>query len=65
MLIRCYSWKLGVDLVMPGMKMDLENLRAELAAGTLSEEQLRKCAQHIIRVILRLNRYETSQKADG
>ena len=50
---------------MPGMKMDLENLRAELAAGTLSEEQLRKCAQHIIRVILRSNRYETSQKADG
>ena len=55
----------GVDLVMPGMEMELENLRAELAAGTLSEEQLRNCSQHIIRVILRSNRYETSQKADG
>ena len=49
----------GNDLVMPGLPMDHENLRAELKNGTLSLPTLRSCIARLIHVILRSNRYET------
>jgi beta-glucosidase len=47
----------GNDLVMPGMPMDHENLRAELAQGTLTEAQLRRCITRLVRVVLESNCY--------
>ena len=48
----------GNDLIMPGAFSDAENLRSELAAGTLKEEDLRSCISRIIHVILNSNQYE-------
>lgn len=48
----------GNDLVMPGQLMDHENLRAELAAGTLLLADLKRCITHLVRVILKSNCYE-------
>lgn len=48
----------GNDLVMPGLPMDHENLHKELAAGTLSLEQLRACVARMIRVALLSDSYE-------
>lgn len=48
----------GNDLVMPGMPSDHDNLRKELAEGTLSEADLRGCITRLVRVILRSNLYE-------
>ncbi len=46
------------DMVMPGHPSDHENLRAELAAGTLSILELKRCVYNTIRVILASNQYE-------
>ena len=48
----------GNDLVMPGAAPDLDNLREELAAGTLSLEDLQACISRLVSVIWRSNRYE-------
>ena len=48
----------GNDLVMPGQFSDHENLRKELAEGTLSEKELRECIVRLVRVILRSGQYE-------
>jgi beta-glucosidase len=42
----------GNDLVMPGQAMDMDNLREELEAGTLSMETLKRACARLIRVIL-------------
>ena len=47
----------GNDLVMPGQPSDHENLRKELAQGTLDEKDLRICITRLVRVILRSNLY--------
>lgn len=48
----------GNDLVMPGSPADFDNLRAELAAGTLKREDLERCAARVINIVLQSNRYE-------
>lgn len=48
----------GNDLVMPGQFSDHENIRKELAAGTLSEKELRDCIVRLVRVILKSGQYE-------
>lgn len=48
----------GNDLVMPGQPADHENIRKELAEGTLSEKELRDCIVRLVRVILKSNKYE-------
>ena len=46
----------GNDLVMPGQDMDMDNLREELEAGTLSMEALKRACARLIRVILHCQR---------
>ena len=48
----------GNDSVMPGMPMDHENLRRELAAGTLTLAELKRCIARLVRFALSSNRYE-------
>jgi beta-glucosidase len=48
----------GNDLVMPGKPMDHENLRAELSAGTLPMDDLKRCITRLVRVILKTDCYE-------
>lgn len=48
----------GNDVVMPGLPMDLDDLRAALADGSMSRQQLKTCITRLVRVILRSNRYE-------
>lgn len=48
----------GNDLVMPGQFSDHENIRKELAEGTLTEKELRDCIVRLVRVILRSGQYE-------
>ena len=48
----------GNDIVMPGQFSDHDNMRNELAKGTLKEEDLRRCITRLVRVILRSNCYE-------
>ena len=44
----------GNDLTMPGEPTDHENLREELAAGTLDIRDLKRCAAHIVRAVWQL-----------
>ncbi len=48
----------GNDVVMPGMSMDFDNLRAALADGSMTRQQLKDCITRLVRVVLRSNRYE-------
>lgn len=48
----------GNDMVMPGDPSDHENIRSELADGTLRLEQLKNCVRNTIRIILQSNQYE-------
>lgn len=48
----------GNDIVMPGADSDHEDLRAALANGSLSYDELRRCVYHTVRVILQSNQYE-------
>lgn len=48
----------GNDVVMPGMDMDHENLRKELADGTLTLDELKRCVTRLVRVILHSDCYE-------
>lgn len=48
----------GNDLIMPGLPMDHESIRAALADGRLSVERLKWCVTHLVRIVLRSNRYE-------
>ncbi|MCD7927633.1 MAG: glycoside hydrolase family 3 C-terminal domain-containing protein [Oscillospiraceae bacterium] len=48
----------GNDIVMPGVPSDHENMRQELAAGTLSLEELKRSICHLVDVIWQSNLYE-------
>lgn len=48
----------GNDMVMPGMPMDHENLKEELADGRLKIEDLRRCICNTVRLVLQSDRYE-------
>jgi len=48
----------GNDLVMPGAVSDPKNLRRELAAGTLAEDDLRACISRLVHTIWNSNQYE-------
>ena len=52
----------GNDIVMPGQFSDHDNMRRELEAGTLKEDDLRKCVTRLVRVILRSNLYESTEE---
>lgn len=52
----------GNDLIMPGSFKDYDNMHAELAAGTLSVEDLRACIARLISVVWRSNAYEEDEK---
>lgn len=47
----------GNDLTMPGRASDHESIRRALEDGSLGIAELKACAAHIIRVILKSNRY--------
>ena len=51
----------GNDLVMPGAVSDTENLKAELDAGTLDEEDLKACVARLADIILQSNQYEAAE----
>ena len=51
----------GNDLVMPGAVSDTENLKAELDAGTLDEEDLKACVARLVDIILQSNQYEGAE----
>jgi beta-glucosidase len=42
---------------MPGMAEDHDDIRKALSDGSLSLTQLRRCVTHLVRVVLRSNRY--------
>ena len=48
----------GNDLVMPGCEGDHENLKRELAEGTLKLNDLKACIARLVSVIWRSNQYE-------
>ncbi len=48
----------GNDAVMPGFKSDHESIKSELAAGTLSIEELKDCIARQVNVIWQSNAYE-------
>ena len=48
----------GNDMVMPGNPSDHENIREELACGTLDIRELKRCVWNTIRIILQSNQYE-------
>lgn len=55
------SWKCveaGNDLIMPGYDGDSENIRAALADGSLSREDLKACVKRMIKVIYQTLGYE-------
>lgn len=47
----------GNDMVMPGRPEDHENIRQELAAGTLSLEELKACIGRLVNIIWKSNMY--------
>ena len=48
----------GNDTVMPGFKQDHDNIREELAAGTLSMEDLKRSICHLVDTIWKSNQYK-------
>ncbi len=54
----------GNDLIMPGCTGDHENLKKELAEGTLSEDELKACVSRLVDVIWRSNQYEQDGRCD-
>ena len=49
-----------IDLVMPGAVCDRENLKKELAEGTLAEKDLTACISRIVNIVWQSNQYENS-----
>lgn len=50
------AWKCissGNDLIMPGERADMDDLRSALSAGAIGLEELRSCAARLLNVILR------------
>lgn len=57
------SWKCaaaGNDLIMPGYKGDIENIRQAIEDGSLKFEELRSCVERLLKVILQTNAFENS-----
>ncbi len=50
--------KAGNDLIMPGCKGDVEDLRESLKTGEITREDLLKCARRVVRTILLSGRME-------
>ena len=50
--------KAGVDLIMPGSQLDMDDIRLGLDAGMLSEDTARNCAARIIALALQTARME-------
>ncbi|MCD8019445.1 MAG: glycoside hydrolase family 3 C-terminal domain-containing protein [Clostridiales bacterium] len=48
----------GNDIVMPGRMEDQENIRQEIADGTLNVKDLKTCICHLVRIIWQSNMYE-------
>lgn len=48
----------GNDLVMPGVPNDHKDIKAALADGSLSVEQLKLSIEHLVNIVWRSNRYE-------
>lgn len=48
----------GNDMIMPGDPSDHENIRKELAEGTLTKEELGRCIRNTIHIALQSNQYE-------
>lgn len=48
----------GNDLVMPGVPGDHDNIRASLADGSLSLDELKLCIAHHVNIVWKSNRYE-------
>ena len=51
----------GNDLVMPGCFGDHDNMKKELAGGTLKLEDLKACIARLVSVIWKSNQYEESK----
>lgn len=50
----------GNDLIMPGYDGDIEDIKAALADGRLSKEELRACVERMLTVIFQTNAYQES-----
>ena len=48
----------GNDMVMPGLPEDHENIKKELADGTLTMAELKRCIYNTVNIILQSNMYE-------
>ena len=48
----------GNDLIMPGAPSDQENIEQAYADGSLSEIDIRTCAERVLNIVLRTNGYE-------
>lgn len=48
----------GNDMVMPGLPEDHENIKKELAEGTLTMAELKRCIYNTVNIVLQSNMYE-------
>lgn len=48
----------GNDMVMPGIPKDHDNIREELAEGTLDIRELKRCICNTVNLVLQSNQYE-------
>ena len=48
----------GNDMVMPGLPEDHENIKKELADGTLTMAELKRCIYNTVNIVLQSNMYE-------
>ncbi len=51
----------GNDLIMPGELSDVDNIKAEIENGTLTEADLRKCIARLVCTIFKSNQYEDAK----
>lgn len=51
----------GNDMVMPGDPSDAESIRKEIAEGTLSMNELKRCITNTVNIILQSNQYEEAE----
>lgn len=50
----------GNDLIMPGYAGDIEDIKAALADGRLSKEELQACVERMLTIIFQTNAYQDS-----
>lgn len=51
----------GNDLIMPGLPSNHEELRAAIDDGTLTAEDLKKCAARLISIVFQSNQYQDAK----